>query len=346
MTYRYIYAILYLQYLTYGGFMHDMVKMSHLIEWSQSRKLKRKDLHFMMTYLSLDQRDQFKKLYKVKEQALYKNDIQGKRIMRKVIAVFDCPELCGELTLAYGRLDSKKRVAVLDTDRLNPVMHMYLNVSHRIKNMHHHLSIDQSTGLNLLIDALHKNQLTPSFSDHMALRIKGLRNVYYFSGSSLIEDYEYFDLNDLKKVVNFLRNHYDVLLLNTNGFIYDAFTCYALMTSDINMLPVKGQFPIIKSLKKNMDFLCQKQNIEVSKNYYLLFDHIWKNQISQRVFKSLMDGQTFTSIPYVKSRHYSQEHVYIPTKRFNHKLQKTYQKTLLDIDRGIKKHEFNQKSSH
>jgi MinD-like ATPase involved in chromosome partitioning or flagellar assembly len=223
---------------------------------------------------------------------------------------------------------------------------MYLNVSHRVKNMQHHLSIDQSTGLNLLIDALHKNQLTPSFSDHMAIKIKGLKNVYYFSGSSLIEDYEYFDLSDLKKVVSFLRNHYDVLLLNSNGFIYDAFTCHTLMSSDMNILPVRGQFPKIKSLKKSMDFLCQKQKIEISKNYYILFDYTWKNQISEKVFKYLMGGQTYSAIPFMKSRHYSQEHIYMPTRKFNHKLQKVYQKTLTNIDRGMKKHEFDQKSSH
>lgn len=55
--------------------MHDMVKMSHLIEWSQNRKLKKKDLQFMMKYLSLDQKEQFKNHHRVKDQGIYKGEI-------------------------------------------------------------------------------------------------------------------------------------------------------------------------------------------------------------------------------------------------------------------------------
>lgn len=326
--------------------MHDSIKMNHLLEWAKARALNKKELNFIMAHLPLDQRQQFQKLFKLKPLVHSDHGPLVPSYRRHTLTIYNCVGFCAELAVAYGRENTSKRVAVLDTDRLNPQLHFYLNCDSHVKNMYHHLSRDQSTGMNLLIDALHKNKLSATYADHMAIKLKGLRNVFYFSGSSLIEDYEYFDLKDFKAVVTFLKAHYDIVLLNTNGFIYDAYTCYALMTSDLNILALEGQWPSVKNLKKTMDFLCLKQNIDSRKHYYLMYDYDKAKHISKRSFQILMKGQYLKNVPYLALRHLSQERVYRPVKKYRSKLRPTYQGVIKDIDRGMRKYELSQKSSH
>lgn len=326
--------------------MNDSIKMAHLLDWSKDKKISRHDLSYLLSNLSLENRKKFQLAYGLKEKVRNEKPIKFKAKKRYVVAVFDGAEFCAELSVAYGRIESKSRIAILDTDRLNPRLDLYYNTESHVKNMYHHLSREQSTGINLLIDGLHRNQLSPAYADHLAIKLKGLKNVFYFSGSSLIEDYEYFDLSDFKKIVAFLKAHYDILLLNTNGFIYDAYTCYALMCSDLNVLPVRGQWPQVKSLIKTIDFLCMKQNINKEKQRYVLFDHQKYNHLSTKNFGALVGNKTLNPVPFLKSRHMSQERVYSPLKKNNFKLQNIYYKVIQDIDRGVGKNEFSQKSPY
>lgn len=326
--------------------MNNSIKMAHLLEWSKDKKLSRHDLSYLLSNLSLENKKIFQQAYGLKEKAIKESPKKIKNKKRYVVAVFDGAEFCAELSAAYGRIENKLRIAVLDSDRLKPRLDLYYNTESHVKNLYHHLSREQSTGINLLIDGLHRNQLSPTYADHLAIKLKGLKNVFYFSGSSLIEDYEYFDLNDFKKIIAFLKAHYDILLLNTNGFIYDAYTCYALMCSDLNVLPVKGQWPQVKTLKKTMDFLCMKQNIPKEKQRFVLFDHQKYNHLSTNTFGALVDNQTLNAVPYLKSRHLSQERVYTPLRKHNSKLENIYYKVIQDIDRGVRKNEFSEKSSY
>jgi len=314
------------------------------MDWVEKRKPNKRDLDYLSKGLSPERRQQFQSIYKVKTKPV-KEKHSDIRVHKACLSVVDNPGFASELALAFSRHYPKKRVALLETDRLNPMLQDYLNCESHVKNMYHHLARDQSTGLHLLIDGYHKQALGPHFSDQVAIGVKGHSNIYFFSGSYKLGDYEYFDLEDYKQILAFLADHYDILILHTNGFIYDGFTCYSLVFSDLNLLALDGQWPIIKQAKATMAFLEDKQGISQLKNYYLMFNYKPNHQMSQGDLALLLKGQVLSPVLYDKRRSFHHKRRYLPCRRVSSRQKKDYKKLIRGIHKGVKKYELNKKSS-
>lgn len=336
MTSSKLCEILDLHYLP-GGFRmyyQAAIKLDCLSEILKQKKMNKQEIEFIYEYLYPDNRERLKKLIEedhlVIKTEKYKED-KKTYSLPSVLTVYNQPMLASEMVLSYAKLYKNCRIAILDIDRFNPTLDLYLNTSPRINTVFTHLETVRSTGINLLIDTLHKNKLTRQYVDHLSTKVKGYKNLHYFSGSYLIEDYEYFTLKDFKVIVEFLKNNYDLVMLSSNSFLYDAFTCYALMVSDLNIFGIRGQMAPIKETIKNMQFLEVKQHIPECKNYYLLFDYA-KQHVKESLFKDLVNNYYLGNIKYSVTRHLSNVNTYLPTKRIASTQHRQYKKVIQKIN--------------
>lgn len=279
----------------------------------------------LLAALLKEQRVKMKKPKATKEQPA---------IRSLLLTVFDDSRLAAELAVALSKLYSKRSIAIIDSDRFNPKLNVYLNTKSYVKSVFTHLDYHRSTGLNLLIDAVHKHTLTKQYVKHLALRVKGHNNIHYFSGSYILDDYEYFKLEDYKVILSFLRTIYDVVIVSTNNFIYDAYTCHSLMVSDYNLIASGDTLTAIHEKLKYMDFLERKQKIPSNKNCYVIFDYHVKTGLDRRVLDHLIKDQ-YMIIPYQKSRRDGLMSRYLMTRHMKKKQLQLYLKLIKLIDRGL-----------
>lgn len=277
-----------------------------------------RDISFIQDHLTRSNRVLFNELIKEKK-------IKPKKPKRQqavhlgnsyMLTVFDEAQFAAELALSLSKSYGNKKIAILDSDRFNPSLDIYLNANSHIKSVFTHLDFRRATGLNLLIDANKKHVLTKNYVDHLSIKVNGYKNLSYFSGSYLIEDYEYYKLDDYKKILRFLKLHYDVLIVSVNKFIYDAFTCQSLITSDYNMISLRGSMPHVNERRKYIEFLVNKQKIDYRKNKYLLFDYSPNNQIKEKLIKELVKGHYLGHIPYSPYRNKGVYRSYPFTRHF------------------------------
>lgn len=286
--------------------MNSNIRLDHLFSLMENRKLSQKDKSFIYNHLTAENRDKLSGLRKEKKLKPYVENDKAHRILPKLtFAIIDNRMMASEMITALSRSYKHTSFAILEADRLNPTLASYLNVSPYVKSVYNELDMTHQTGLNLLIDGIRKNRMNKSYLNHIAIKVDGYKNVAFFSGSYLIEDYEYYRLEDFIAVVDLLEKEYDVLFICVNKFIYDAYTCYAMLKSHINLIGINARQQSITEMNKYLKFLSLKQNIKMNKNYFIMFDY-QKSQMAEELIKMKLDGYYLGNIPYDKLRHKNQ----------------------------------------
>lgn len=309
---------------------HDTIKLDKIAKLIKENP---KDVDFVRQHLNLKNRELLDELIKEHIKVKTPKVIDEKPKMKPLmVTVFDESRLTAEFSVALSKSYKQRSIAVLDGDRFGPKLNIYFNSKSYIKSVFTHLDYQRTTGLNLLIDASHKHSLTKQYAKHIALRVPGYRNIHYFSGSYVLDDYEYYKLEDYKKVLNFLRSTYDVVIVSVNDFIYDAFTCHSLMVSDCNLICSKGNISDIQEKLNYMDFLERKQKISKDKNIHVIFDYSYKMNADKKIIKQFIK-ERLMFIPYLKKRNIDSTTCYSATKHMRRSQLQVYMKLFKLIDR-------------
>lgn len=312
-----------MQYLIYIYFQkvvlmirHEHIKIDLLYEMMQSRKLTKTDKFYIYNHLSTENKEKLMDMNQDKPiKRLPKSKSKVKLLPKIILTVVDNSMMAAEMATSIAKAYPHTSVAILDADRLNPTLSTYLNTKKYVKSIYTHLTLSRSTGINLLIDGLQKKQINKTYLEHLAIKSEGYRNFSFFSGSELLEDYEYFKLDDFIQVVQLLEQEYDVLFLSINKFIYDAYSCYAMLKSHVNLIGVEGQTTHIKEMKRYVDFLEVKQDIKKEKNLFVLFNYDKNVHLSEDLVDTYVAGYYLGNIPYNKRRGRDQRQY--PFTKFN-----------------------------
>ncbi|MBN2794852.1 MAG: hypothetical protein JXR88_05565 [Clostridia bacterium] len=318
--------------------MHHHAKIQRLGEIINQEKLNKKKRAYLFGLLNESHQKLLEEYIQKKRPKKVQEVVYDSPIQNKIITIFDEPQFTAELAVQLSRKYPNHRIALLDTDRLMPSLEVYLNVNTYVKSVYSQLSLSQSTGINLLIDGHYKQLLSRKYLDHVAIKSHKIRNLFFFSGSYRLDDYEYFRLDAFNEVIKVLRLHYDLVILNTNAFIYDAFTCVGLMESDLNIIPLKGRLPELKCMKRQMDFLSVKQDLTEHKTWYVLFNH-QKNQMNNKLFKEMVQGYYLGNISYNKIRDSALIHHYPLTKIGNSNTKKQWEKLIYKMMKEVNRNE-------
>lgn len=189
---------------------------------------------------------------------------------KKIFTVFDCPEFAGEFAYSIAN-NTDLSVLIIDTDRLTPILE---NVLASLSQFNPDVKLDIKTksSFNVALELASKNILNRQAFYNIANKTKS-KNLKLLTGNDIIENCEYYTEQPYNTLIDQAYNDFDVVVLSTNGYIYDYYTILALVKSTVNIIPVYADLNSIRSMKGIMNYLVSKQNMDIEKNEYVVFEH-------------------------------------------------------------------------
>ncbi|OQY10661.1 MAG: hypothetical protein B6I28_00630 [Fusobacteriia bacterium 4572_132] len=233
--------------LKYGNFEREFIYSEfddkRVIKKEKNKKIKEFD---------------FKKFFSNKNTQLpnYKN---------RLITVWNSYDFASELSYIFS-LNEKENILLIDADRLNPTLDMYLGIDKYIKR-----KMELKDSLNLILDSIGKGEQSKNIFEEFSYRFNN--NLSIIMGNYSINNYEYYEQKIFEKLLILAREYYDLVIIIVNKHIYDMFTAISLLKSDINLIPIEPNLINIREFNNYIEFLSNKQNMNIFKNYMIAFNY-------------------------------------------------------------------------
>ena len=235
-------------------------------------------------------RQRFEGIFKVAEK---RPEFLNQRLK---LCVFGNSEYGSELGWIFSK-KFKKRTLIIDADRLFPSLDLLLEVRKTLSDSLEGYDSYQSTGLNVLLDAIRKNSLTSEKIIGTCARIKGNQDLYALTGSYNLNDYEYYDKDDFMKLLERIDSCFEVVIMLVNAFIYDAFTAVSLLMSDKNLVPVSRGVLALRSAASSAAYVSERQRIDRLKHQFVAFDSDENHSLSAEDYDALTGSRYLGRIP-------------------------------------------------
>jgi Serine/threonine protein kinase len=227
-------------------------------------------------------------------------ELKAKPFKKLVLTVWDNYEFGCELAYVAAKA-SGYNVLLIDLDLLAPKADICLNVKkypERIINEGGFLK----SGLDITIDAVEKNYISPELITEASLRRKDLRNLYILTGNYKLENYEYYNDNSLIKLIDKAYMSFDLTILLANKSIYDSYTVISLSKSDFNIAAVNADLDKIREMNSYIAFLNDKQKIPMNKTKFVAFNYNNSENLGLRVVEEATQGNLLGQISKSKKR--------------------------------------------
>lgn len=192
----------------------------------------------------------------------------------RLICVWDGPEFGCELAVQLRHYYSK--VLVIDCDLMSPQADLLLGKKNRASLTAPVRSTDNLNGVlkEALRGTLNSRRLRelawPSLADQVDLLVFG----------DNLDEYDHIPADSLLKLLEIARMSYPVIVMLCNRFIYDAFTCLGLMTSDQVLVPVPGHAAAFRSMNRSIDYLALRQQIDPLRVHFIAFPYDERSDLS------------------------------------------------------------------
>ena len=188
----------------------------------------------------------------------------SKKLSRGIISVWDNPEFCCELGIQLAKTTDKS-VLMVDLDRLNPAFDFYCGIGNAKKRKPY-------ATLNEIQRLYAMGNLTDESIKELPTLSLGVKNLSIIYGCYELKKFEYFTNEALIEALASFRRGYDIVLVNVNKFVYDAYTCLGLIKSDYVLVPIDGYITTIREYQRSIELLCEKQRLPAEKFSYVYFE--------------------------------------------------------------------------
>lgn len=210
-----------------------------------------------------------------------------------LITVWDKAEFASELAVHVAK-KTKKKVLLMDLDRLNPCIDFYCGSSAKVK--------DDWVKELIGIQKIYTENGSGDDYDALCVSHRDLPNLKVLYGAADLKQFEYYTNEALLDALTYYKKRYDLVITNVNGFIYDAYTCLSLITSDLNILPIDGSLNAIRHCQRSMRLLEEKQKLNLDKCTYILFDYYTRDNQSMKLLSEMIGGKMIGEIEKCKKR--------------------------------------------
>lgn len=232
-----------------------------------------------------------------------------------LVTVWDQPEFASELAVHIAK-KTKKKVLLIDLDRLNPCIDFYCGSSAKVKEGW----VKELIG----IQKIYTENGSGDDYDALCVSHRDVVNLKVLYGALDLKQFEYYTNEALLDALTYYKKRYDLIIANVNGFIYDAYTCLALITSDLNLLPVDGSLNAIRHCQRSMRLLEEKQKLDLDKCSYILFDYYAKDNQGMKLLSEIIRGRIIGEIEKCKKRDDYRNLKRSYAKHMSSKIQKSY----------------------
>jgi len=193
-----------------------------------------------------------------------------------VLTVWDNAEFGCELAYVVAKLTCFN-VLLIDLDLLSPKADLYLNIRKYPDRIINESILDSSgfnsSGLNIVMDSIEKNFITPELLLKASLRRRELKNLYILTGNYNLENYEYYSNDSLVKLIEKCYQQFDIVILLVDRSIYDSYTVISLAKSDYNIVPVRADIDVVREFNNYLVFLKDKQKIPLEKTKFVAYEY-------------------------------------------------------------------------
>lgn len=186
------------------------------------------------------------------------------------LCVWDGAEFGCELAavLATGG----RSVLVVDADLLNPRADLLLGLREERRPAQSSSRLFGGGGLDEAMEEHARGRLTPDAVAAIA-RPTAVRGVAALAGDYRMEDYEYYSADGLAATLRAAGSAFDVVVVLCGRFLYDAFTCLALMVSEVVVVPVRGRVADFREFNRYIGFLASRRQLDRARVRFVAFEH-------------------------------------------------------------------------
>lgn len=218
------------------------------------------------------------------ESAIFqKTGISCKPFKKLVLTVWDNFEFGCELAYMAARV-SGYNVLLVDLDLLAPKADLCLNIKKYPVRFVNEGNLLKS-GLDTVMDAIEKNYLYPDLIAEASIKRKELKNLFVLTGNYNIENYEYYNDENLNKLIDKAYMGFDLTILLVNKSIYDSFAVISLSKSDYNILAIRSDLDKIREFNNYLAFLKDKQHIPLNKTKFIAFEYNSSSDLGLNVLR-------------------------------------------------------------
>lgn len=254
---------------------------------------------------------------------------------KQVITVIDNYNFALELGYIVSK-ETDYNVLLLDGDRLNPCMDLVIDIEAKNLLKMDYIQYSSKSGLNQALESIDKNFDSKEYIYDICKSPKGLDNLHILTGNYDLNNYEYYENDNFLSLLDSLYTYYDLVIINSNKFMYDAYTCISLLKSDLNIAPIVPRLDKIREMNKYIAFLNEKQNIPADKYKFVGYEYKEKVHLPPRVVGELTENNYIGTIKYDEKREkYISDSGYFVRKNYN-KLLEEYME-ILDYLNIVKK---------
>lgn len=251
-------------------------------------------------------------------------------------------KLCvsGPAALAYElgamfSLQTDCHVLVIDLDRLTPTADLYTGVKAILEGQYEFFNRATATGLNVLLDCAKKGNLQKEVFSKCTQTVKGYEQLHVLSGVYQLADYEYYRAEDIKMIVERASGYYDVILMRTNGFIYDGFTLMAQKLADLIITGLEPDIAMVRAYRQTVHLLKEKQGIPLSAQYWVLAEMRKASAIEIAFYENLAGSNCMGRIPYFLERQRCTATGEYYLSRYEHQLIADYRGLMQAIEKAM-----------
>ena len=209
--------------------------------------------------------------------------------------------LAYELGAMYA-LQPDCHVLVLDLDRFAPTADIYTGVKAILDGQYEFFNKASATGLNVLLDCAKKGNLQKEVFSKCTQTVKGFERLHILTGVYQLADYEYYRAEDIKAIIERAAGYYDVILMKTNGFIYDGFTLMAQKLADLIITGLEPDIGAIRAYRQTVQLLKEKQGIPLSAQHWVLVETQKTTAVDMAFYENLAGSSCMGRIPKLVER--------------------------------------------
>lgn len=176
------------------------------------------------------------------------------------------------------------------------------------KSLKQKILLIDSNIFNPTLDIYLKNKKNNSFLQDIEQKIENLivkdstnKKLDYIFCRANLETYETFSFNSIKRIIEVKENDYDIILINTCDFIYDAICLKSIFFSDQVIFSIMNGLSDIRKYNMIIDFLYKRQNLVKEKFNIVLFD-LFRNELRETIVKNSTEGKYLNRVSYSKKR--------------------------------------------
>lgn len=219
-----------------------------------------------------------------------KNIVTFKKL---ILNIWGNAEFACELAYTAASLTTLN-VLLIDLDTLNATADEYLNVSKYPANIRSFEEMVNNSGFNICMDAADKKVLTREI--FLEACVQKTRNLYVLTGNYNLSNFEYYSEASLAIVIEKAYELFDLVILITNSFIYDAFTLFAIRRCDCNIIPVRADKIAVREVNRYLVHLKEKQNIALDKSRFVAFEYNPSIHLGKDILNELTEGSFIGAI--------------------------------------------------